>query len=393
MRHTAILLLGASLFSGCATNSSLKSTWNALEDAENLDCSELPLLPEDLRINDVHLIEDLGPTLLLDVSSRKGVKTFYHLPFKEMSDLKPEKLVRLPVSNDAEFLGAAYADKQAAFALKSTNRAKTSIQIRDLLNNAVLAEYAYKDKNQVDLGPWKALNGSLYTLGRVYKDEESLDDQPYTTFKIPLGKKGQVQTSINPNVIGQSALLTDHQQQPYLLWLDRGVSSKTKEPRFRIVAWGAGKKADTYEIDEKGPIESWSFDQKADRLMIAFVKGDSLLWENTSLEVIHLADSTPFAKRQQFSLPLTRVHVAQPLLAGGPQGEFLFLPQWLDHELTVGVYRVDGGEIQSVRYAGIFKEGTAFYRAFYHEPSERFYLLSRTNSGSLPKYNLCAVKL
>lgn len=392
MRHTGILLLSA-VVSGCATNSALKSNWSALEGAENLDCNEIPLLPEDLRINDVHLIEDLGPTLLLDVSSRKGVKTFYHLPFKELDDLRAEKLVRLPVSNDAEFLGAAYVDKQAAFALKSTNRAKSSIQIRDLLSNAVLADYPFKDAKQLDLGPWKALNGSLYTLGRVVNDEESVEDQPYTAFKIPLGKKGQVQTSVNPSVIGQTALLTDHQGQPHMLWLDRGVSSKVKEPRFRIIGWNAGKKGESYEIDEKGPIESWSFDQRGDRLVIAFVKGDSLLWENTSLEVIQLADSSPFSKRQQFSLPLSRVHVAQPLLAGGPQGEFLFLPQWLDHELTVGVYRVDGGEIQSIRFAGIFKEGTAFFRAFYHEPSERYYLLSRMNSGSLPKYSLCAVKL
>ncbi|MBC7661667.1 MAG: hypothetical protein H7249_18375 [Chitinophagaceae bacterium] len=368
----------------------MKSEWSALSDASDLDCRELPVLPEDLRIDKVRVLETSGPSLLLEATSRKGVKNYYHLAFRKMGDLSPQTLVKLPVGQDSTFMGAGISGKKAVFVIHTLVKGKPYFQVRDLTNNALLAQIPTK-LNAFELGGWELTGEKLFALVREDKTDEATDDQPYQEIEIPIHSDKGMQT-VTSHVIGnQIATFSDPQKKRWIFSLDRGLSASKKDPRFRVTPWMAGKKETGVELDEKGPIESWNLAESGRGLQLAYIKGDSLLWENTSLEVASLSFNMPFQKETQASAALSRVHVAQPLVAGSMRDTLVFLPQWLDHEITVAGYRVNGAELKPLGYLGVFKEGTAFEKAFYHEPSERFYLISRFNSNAVARFSLCEV--
>ena len=393
MHRNCLKIASLVIISGCATWSKpdVKSDWAALSQASSLDCRDLPLLPEDLRIDKVRVLESSGPSLMLEVTSRKGVKNFYHLAFRKMGDLSPPNLVRLPVGLDATFMGAGISGKKAVFVVHALVKDKPYFQVRDLATNALISQISTKLK-VFELGAWTLTDDKLFALVREDKTDEATDDQPYQQIEIPIHSDKGTQVVVSHVVGNQVATFSDAQKKRWILSIDRGLSSSKKDPRFKITPWMSGKKEAAVEVDEKGPIESWNFLESDKGLSLAYIKGDSLLWENTSLEVTGLATNDPFSKQAQASINLSRVHVAQPLLAGNTKETLVFLPQWLDHEISVAGYRYNGAELAPIGYLGVFKEGSAFEQAFYHEPSEKFYLLSRFNSSTVARFSLCEVE-
>jgi hypothetical protein len=392
MHRNCLKIASLVIISGCATWSKpdTKSDWGALSQASSLDCRDLPLFPEDLRIDKVRVLDSSGPSLLLEASSRKGVRNFYHLAFRKMGDLTPNNLVRLPVGLDSTFLGAGISGKKTVFVVHTLVKGKAFFQVRDLSNNALISQFPTK-LLAFELGAWKLTDERLFALVREDKTDEATDDQPYQQIEIPIQVDKGLQTVVSKVVGNQVTSFSDAQKKRWILSIDRGLSHSKKDPRFKITPWMAGKKEQSLEIDEKGPIESWNFLESDTGLTLALVKGDSLLWENSSLEVTALSANEPFTKQSQGTVNLNRVHVAQPLLAGNAKETLVFLPQWLDHEISVAAYRFNGAELAALGYQGVFKEGSAFEQAFYHEPSEKFYLLSRFNSAAVARFSLCEV--
>ncbi|MFY7929028.1 MAG: hypothetical protein ACOVS5_09155 [Oligoflexus sp.] len=352
---------------------------------------------DDLRVDRVHVIEDLGPTLLLEVTSRRGVRGFYHLAFKSMGQLQEDNLLALPVGQGSDFLGAGVAKGKAVFLIKTIDRGKPVVQVRDLTTNGVISTHPIDAKGPWELGSWSMDKGVLRALVREAKDDESIDDQAYLQFEWSTEVADGTPLRAEPalQVIGQASLFTDSSGQAVIIWLDRGTSDKVRsEPKHKMIRWRAGKEPAT-EVDDKGKIESWAFLEGYDHALLALIKGDTLLWENSAIEINRLSKVSPFSRENAQNLPLSRVHVAQPLLLGGPKAAYMLLPQWLDHELTMGVYELQGSELEVKGYAGVFREGTSFYRAFYHEPSKDYFVLTstKTSGAFLGRYVLCQVDL
>lgn len=392
--HSCLLL---SVF-GCSHwgNSKIKSEWSALREAESLSCKDIPLKGDDLRIDRVHLVPSLGPSLILEVTTRRGLKTLYHLAFKSMGQLKEDRLVVLPISQDATFLGAGISGQNPVFVLKTLDRDQPVIQVRDLTSNALLFQYPTDSKGSWELGPWNLEKGLLRALVREAKNDEAMDDQPYQQIEVNTAAKsgGKITPETAGSVIGQASIFFDSENKSHIFWLDRGTSEKVKnDPRHQVLSWKAGPKETPLEIDDKGRIESWSFLEGYDHNLVAMIKGDSLLWENASIDISRLSKVKPFSQEAQISLPLSKVHVAQPLLAQGPKGEYLLLPQWLDHELTVALYAIVDRDARAKGFLGTFNEGTSFYSAFFHEPSQEYYLLSKAPTSGMGRYSLCSIDL
>ncbi len=374
----------------------LKSDWQALGEADRLKCNDIPLLPDDLRIDRVHVITDTGPSLLLEVTNRRGVRSFYHLPFRAFGDLTSENLVPLPISPESIFLGGGISNGKAVFVLRAMEKSKPVIQVRDLSNNAILNRFPADASAAWDLGAWHLSKGILRALVREIKDDEALDDQNHLQIEVNLAADSKVPIRAVPSraLVGQAELFFDSRSRPHTLWLDRGTSDKVlAQPIYRILPWRADTKDEALILDDKGKIENWAFMEAYDHILVASIKGDSLLWENATIDLQRLSKVAPFNREMQVNLPLSKVHVARPLLAQGPKGEYLFLPQWLDHELTVALFDVKAQEAKPLGFGGIFKEGTSFYDAFYHEPSESYYMISKGPGSSQGRYSLCRLDL
>ncbi len=395
-RNLALALLPLSFLTACSWGTGkLKSDWDALQDAKSLSCTDVPMRKDDLRIDRIHVIPELGPSLILEVTTRKGVKTMYHLPFRSLSGMDEESLVPLPVSQDSILLGAGIWQQKAVFLLKTVDRGKPVFQLRDLQSNAVLQQFQADSKVAWDLTDWQIGEGKLRSLVREGKEDESLDDQPYLQFEVQLDGKAAAKPRAEPaaQVIGQAQLFTDAQGQAQIFWLDRGTSDKVKQPNFLTSKWRKAGEFHGLDMGDKAPIESWVFQEGNVTNVLAYIKGDTLLWTNASIEVLRLSKTEPFIKQIQMSIPLSKVHVARPLLSANPKADYLLLPQWLDHELTVGVYRIEASEVIPKGYLGVFKEGTSFHAAFYHDPSKETLLLMKAPGNWTSRYSICRTGL
>ena len=393
IRSLSVLL--ASFLTACSWGTGkLISDWDTLKDAKQLDCSEIPLHPDDLRIDKIHLLPDLGPSLLLEVTTRRGVKSWYHLPFKSLSSMDEENLIPLPVSQESSLLGGGVWQNKAVLILKTIDRGKVVIQVRDLLNNTVLQQVSAESREIWDTVDWQLSKGRLRSLVRENKDQESLDDQPHLQFEMQLDSKMATKPRVDlaKLVIGQARLLLDAQNNSHLIWLDRGTSDQVRDAGFKSSAWRS-QELRSLDLADKSSIESWTFLEGNIDNVLTYIKGDTLLAANNSIEVIRLSKSYPFAKLQHMALPLSRVHVARPLLSTSPKADYLLLPQWLDHELTIGAYKIEAAEIVPQKFQGVFKEGSSFYAAFYHEPSKDNLLLMKSPGTWTSRYSLCRLAL
>ncbi|MCX6128710.1 MAG: hypothetical protein NTX25_06550 [Proteobacteria bacterium] len=356
----ALSILSLSLVTACSWGTGkLKSDWDALHDADKLSCTEIPMHKDDLRIDSIHVIPDLGPSLLLEVTTRRGVKSLYHLAFNSLSGMNEESLVPLPLNQESSFLGAGIWQQKAVFILKTVDRGKAVIQLRDLQNNAVLQQFNADTRSPWEITDWQLINGKLRSLIREYKEQESLDDQPQLQLEVQLDGKdpSKPRAEQASQVIGQAQVLLDAQNNSHIIWLS--------------------------------PIESWAFIEGTVDNLLSYIKGDTLLGANNSIELFRLAKTSPFSVLQKMSLALPRVHVAKPLLSSSPKANYLLLPQWLDHELTIGVYKIEATEMTQMGFRGVFKEGTSFYAAFYHEPSRENLLLMKAPGNWTSRYSLC----
>lgn len=391
----ALSILSLSLVTACSWGTGkLKSDWDALHDADKLSCTEIPMHKDDLRIDSIHVIPDLGPSLLLEVTTRRGVKSLYHLAFNSLSGMNEESLVPLPLNQESSFLGAGIWQQKAVFILKTVDRGKAVIQLRDLQNNAVLQQFNADTRSPWEITDWQLINGKLRSLIREYKEQESLDDQPQLQLEVQLDGKdpSKPRAEQASQVIGQAQVLLDAQNNSHIIWLDRGTSEKVREPSFNTIAWRSGA-VHTLDISDKSPIESWAFIEGTVDNLLSYIKGDTLLGANNSIELFRLAKTSPFSVLQKMSLALPRVHVAKPLLSSSPKANYLLLPQWLDHELTIGVYKIEATEMTQMGFRGVFKEGTSFYAAFYHEPSRENLLLMKAPGNWTSRYSLCHLGL
>jgi hypothetical protein len=396
MRNLAIFVAPFCLLTACSWGTGkLRSDWDALQDAKSVSCAEIPIRKDDLRIDRVHIVPELGPSLILEVTTRRGVKTMYHLPFRSISSMDEDTLVALPISQDSILLGAGIWQQKAVFALKTTDRGKPTIQLRDLQSNAVLLQFPIDTKGPWELTDWQIASGKLRSLVREGKDEESLDDQPFLQLEVQLDGKAGAKPRAEPaaQVIGQAQLFGDAQGGTQIVWLDRGTSDKVKEPSFLTVRWRDSKDQHSIDLGDKAPIESWAFQEGKVTNLLSYVKGDTLLWTNASIEIQRLSKSSPFQKQNQLSVPISKVHVARPLLSADPKADYLFLPQWLDHELTVAVYKIESSEVIHRGYRGVFKEGTSFHAAFYHDPSQETLMLMKAPANYTSRYSLCKMNL
>src|SRR4051812_16946834 len=99
MRNLALYVAPFCLLTACSWGSGkLRSDWDALQDAKSVTCNDLPIRQDDLRIDRVHVVPELGPSLILEVTTRRGVKTMYHLPFRSISSMDEDTLVPLPIT-------------------------------------------------------------------------------------------------------------------------------------------------------------------------------------------------------------------------------------------------------------------------------------------------------
>ncbi len=390
-----LILLGITL-TGCQMlgTGQLKSEWSQLKEARSVSCEDWPRAADDLRINSIypiHTVEMNG--FIYHVTSRSGAPMHYYVP-GEGADIDLAKRVALNWGSGARFLSFLTLNGvEAVLIVRPASQGKKILEIRDMKKNIVL--YRSKEQNpdfypeQVNVdsnGFWLS-----YKLIRQEQADEDLENHfVYYQWRDP--SQLILAETVDVKPVGSVRLLQLEPGSSFVVWFDEGVSTAKKEPTFKYLTLEpVVKKPQVFDAEAEisRRVESWSADSYASSIYLTYVTGDTLLWQNASLQMIKFTRRSEV--EQRLKVAIQNEHVGDPFLIPAKTGMFLAVSKWLDHESSVGLYRVGFDSLEDRGLHGIYPERSYLKDIFYSPQDGQITLLRSQPKGFSSQYQLCEI--
>ena len=372
----------------------LKSEWSKLGDARSVGCRDWPQAEGDLKINRIHPVQTINESgFLYHVTSRTGAPMHYYVQ-QDGNDIDIDQRLTLNWGSGARFLGFFNINGvDAVLIVRPVAGGHQVLEVRDMHKNIVL----YKSKEQSkDFYP-EQVNIDSKGFWLVYKsmvEDQSADDLENHFVYFTWREGGQlVQTeTVDVKPIGQIRLLQLEPGSSFVVWFDEGVSGAKKEPRFKYLTLEAGvRKPQIFDADAEisQRVESWSAASYASSIYLAYVTGDTLLWQNASLQVIKFTRRAEIEQRLRSAIK--NEHVGDPILVAGKTGMFLGVSKWLDHESSFGLYKVGFDSLEDRGLFGVYPERSYLKEVFYAPKEESLFMLRAQPKGFSSQFQLCEI--
>jgi hypothetical protein len=160
----------------------------------------------------------------------------------------------------------------------------------------------------------------------------------------------------------------------------------------RLETAGRFKNLGQVSLPSKGGTESWSATAVGNRLLLAFVHGDSMIGQ-ASLTVTALSVNEPeLVAAWSKEFPLADVHLGEPVWITNGGKALVGLIKWIDGEGTLSRVKADAFGAEALPDIGVFEKGTVLVSG-YLGAKERGLGAFRYRVNDLWKYKLCKLSL
>jgi hypothetical protein len=400
MKKLSKFMFGLIYFCNSCASTNLSSDfsyqgWSILEEARSLDCEFWEKTRNELEIKELTPMF-YGEKFSYFVKSRDRKGKF--LRYIALSDdgLEVDERMALSWGADDRFIHDFLLDGQSVIVMqRKKNQGDTNIEIRDVKRNIIVASSKPMPSNfeavaSIYDGKW------LWVAYRLDSEDIAEVDQNILVAKFIISKNklDEVQ-KLNLNISGDLSLVrSKSSKQAFLIVNDTNTNQDQSGRKFIFInlTKNTGKKPQVKTlVKASDKVESWSAVVNGDSLYLAFVSGDTLLWNNAKLNMISY--SFQGIKQQETSLEIERIHVGDIRLISHTSGPIVMMPQWLEGESTVGFYSLNADRLKSMGVYGVFNQGTEFLGAFSYDNDPMVFLLNRSNESFSKKYSVCSVEL
>lgn len=369
--------------------------WSLLEEARSLDCEFWEKTSNELEIKELTPMT-YGDKFSYFVKSqdRKG-KVLRYIAYSD-DGLEVDNRMSLSWGAEDRYLQDFMLAGQSVIVMqRKKNQGEASIEIRDSKKNIVIASSkpmpanfeavaaAYDDK-------W------LWVAYRLDSEDIASIDQDILVAKFTISNESleKIQT-LKPNLSGEIVMLrSEALKQAFAIIRDAHTERDQSGRRFSFInlTESKGNKPQMKTlVKASDKVESWGAVLHGENLYLAFVSGDTLLWNNAKLNMTSY--NLQGIKHQETSLDIDRIHVGDVRLISHVSGPIAVMPQWLEGESTVGFYSLVDGSLKSMGVYGVFIQGTEFFGAFSYVNDRNVILLNRSNESFAKKYSVCNVEL
>jgi hypothetical protein len=186
--------------------------------------------------------------------------------------------------------------------------------------------------------------------------------------------------SLVSNLLNQNAYVVENQNKTVENTSDFLMTKLDSDGKSQVL----GRKT----LPTKGGLESWSTALLGQKIMMAVIRGDSMVGQSSLLLVaVDIAGmGLQDAWHQEFAL--TDVHVTEPVwISNGIHG-FVGIVKWIDAEGTLSRFKVDSTGTKQLPDVGVFDKGTIL-AAGYLNGSNNGLGAFRYRDKDLWKYKLC----
>lgn len=361
------------------------SNWRVLEGAESISCEKWPLMEKDLGLTDLFVLKsDLGPELIAEVVKRDARKAYRYYPFKGDIDISKGDLKELSIGQSKPLKGDVIGAGSNLALLRTINGNKKQVELRAVAENAVVSS--------VEINPKGYTSGAAYNTPKglwvLLKDEDY--DLNYYRVRHETSLL-ENKKDIDETFTNEPSFLASLKDESLLaVEMDKLAHDDVKFKYTILNGYDRSAVRKNMDLSLNGPIESWAVAGSAERALLVYVEGDSMVGES-DLNIVSLENNKGVLQVQwQKKFPLPDVHISDPVLVKTTKGYKIYLLKWLDNESTLASYEVKGREVKSSKPQGVFPETTVLIDAFnYGTSEERVFGVFRSKNDHGWRYSLC----
>ena len=393
-RYKVLILIGLISQSCQSYKSNLKSKWQVLQQAEYSDCEKWKKRNQDLEITQITPLKLDKSGFIVQTRTRSGLRDAYFAPF-DGDSVDLEKTLDLKWGAGARLIGVVNIEGSDHVVLQNSDkRGIKYLEVREPKSNIVKYSGSTKLNRLHGIEVHPSPNG-FWLHYKIHDPNRSLDEEKSLIMEVRLQPDSKLkfvdQSKYRPQGEVKTVSLLDRKLMVFDLNAAKSKSSKNKI-NYTILD-GENQKPLIFSIgsDELERVESWVVGRHRDGAIIIYVSGDTLIWENAKLEVVHLDSlgDTLWIK----SFPIENEHIGDPILLGGTLESYLFLPKWLDAESTLHVHKISATGIESKGYHGIFREGTYASASYFHKEKSDLYVINQFPDGFIKSQAMCEIDL
>ena len=394
MFRSNLLILAFFLSSCISFKPDTKSKWAPLGQAQSVDCELVKLQPGDLELTDLHEFTDEKTkvkSVLTKTRKRNGL-TGYSLRKLSGNEVSSDQPQTLSWGRKARYIGQIYIENTTYVVVESIDKDNFKrLEIRDLQSNVV----KYSSSRLPYSFYTKALYPSKKGVWILFKSRVSRvsdDDLPVKIIDGTLSDKGEIAFNQKSYLAmkGESKFFGFGHGRLAVFSLKKSKNTKKMGFSYNIIDQ-IGSESTEYAVGEEpiDRVESWAISKHRDGLVLAFLSGDTLIWDNAKLNILVFDQQGDVLWRKEFSIE--GEHVGEPVLVSGATKTRLLLPKWLDSESTIHLLEVGRAEVVDKGYHGVFREGTFLYKGFLGDGDD-LNLVFRFPKGFSKGHKICEIE-
>ena len=392
------LIISALLLNSCiSTRPKTKSNWAVLDSAKIHNCEKIPRKKSDLAILDIEPFQGnfkIANGLVFSARQRKGVN-YNYLAALDGVEVELEKQHKFIWGNGASYLGQIDIAGKTHVVVKALDQANFKrIEIRSIEDNIV--RYSSK-RLPYSFRGLKVLpsKSGLWLVFKHAKAQTSLDDMPTEIVEAKYGDDDKLDLNLSKSFkIPGDSKVVGFGIGRIAAFFAQQLPGKLGRVKLSYTIFDTLEKKPTvieYSDESIDRLESWAISPHRDGILLVFVSGDTLIWENAKMDIVAFDNSgdTSWSK----SYPIEGEHVGEPHLVHKGSKTYLVQPKWLDSESTLQVSEIGRSGLNSLGYHGIFSEGTFLYRVFDQPSEDGLYIISRYPEGFGKGHDICEISL
>ena len=264
----------------------LKSDWPPLKSAGDVDCDRWPQRSQDLEVKTIAMAQtNDGPGFVTKVRTRRGLMEHHYRKFSR-GDVDGD-YKKLSWGSNANYLGSYLLEGKYYFVIETLSKSGRVIEIRDPKSNVIFKKSRTLSRNIRVERSYPSPRG-IWLIYRDYVEDESMDERPLRIMELALGKGELLEGTIlkSPAFSSDANVAMTDDNHLFVMWNKVNSRKKNEEFKFAIVK-SPIEKSDVFAMtsDFKDKVESWIVARHRDGVLGVFISGDTLLWENASMEM------------------------------------------------------------------------------------------------------------
>jgi len=389
IRQIAAIFIVISGLSACATTKTkvIDSEWSELEQVGALSCSAWPVKDSEIDIVKMTGTSAGSGGFVATMRLRNGSQLPVYTDSKD--NLNPERLKSFPVGRDAHVVALSEWNKEpVAFVIQNKND-RAWLEIRAIRDNRMVSRMATPLQEEADSGSIVAASKGWWLHLRHSETESSFvyvspEKGPNWNFTLSSFQAHSRFASIVSSGSGLSAYV-----------VEQGKSTDENSSQFQVTqidSSGKFTEQGKFTIPTKSGLESWSASALGTRIVLAAVRGDSMIGQASLIVAAVSVSNGAAAVAWKHEVPFPDVHLGEPVWLSNGNRAFLGLIKWIDAEGSLSRIKVDASRAEVLSDVGVFPKGTVL-SAGYLTDRDKGMGAFRFRDNELWKYKLCKLSL